>query len=245
MSESAKKCLVIAHRGASALEPENTLRAFAKAHELGADGIELDIFLTKDGHIVVTHDANTKRLARVNKTVEISTLADLKKLDFGKGEKIPMLEEVFRDFLDKFSVINVEIKSTGLRNNGIESKLADLVKKYDAINKILVSSFNPVNLYRFKKCLPTANIGFLCCTSQSVLIRNRWMLHLLKPNTLNLDKNLFKRPLANAFFRLDLPKWVWTVNSSKGMAFWLKMGMSAIITNEPDKLIAIKKQLHG
>jgi glycerophosphoryl diester phosphodiesterase len=236
---------VIAHRGASALEPENTLRAFAKAHELGADGIELDIFLTKDGHIVVTHDANTKRLARDNKTVEISKLVDLKKLDFGKGEKIPTLEEVFKTFLGKFSVINVEIKSTGLRNSGIESKLADLIKKYDALNKILVSSFNPVNLFRFKKCLPTANIGFLCCTSQSVFIRNRWVLRWLKPNTLNLDKNLFKRPLANAFFSLDLPKWVWTVNGSEDMAFWLKMGMSAIITNEPDKLMAIKKQLYG
>ncbi|MEA2071024.1 MAG: glycerophosphodiester phosphodiesterase family protein, partial [Asgard group archaeon] len=92
------KCVILGHRGASAVEPENTMRAFHKAVEDGADGIELDIHKTKDEKIVVIHDATIDRTSNGFGKVAEMTYADLQKFDFGNGEKIPLLEDVLKKF---------------------------------------------------------------------------------------------------------------------------------------------------
>jgi len=232
-----KKCLVIGHRGASGIEPENTLRAFEKAHKIGADGIELDIFLTRDQRVVVTHDDNTYRVTKHNREVTRSTFRELQELDFGKKEKIPLLSEVFDHFLKKFSVINVEIKSTGYKNNGVEEKLMKLIKKFKCSQKILVSSFNPLNLYRFKKIMPKVRIGYLVTHEQNIIARNRLMIRLLQPDILNLDHELKDGKGHQVFFKMPQPKWLWTVNTLQNMRYWLKQNVEAIMTNYPDKLV--------
>ena len=95
-----RKPLVIAHRGASSAEPENTLRAFKAAYKADADGIELDVVHSKDKKVVVTHDANVKRLTGTDQDVDKLTYAELSQLDFGKGERIPLLEDVFDHFVN-------------------------------------------------------------------------------------------------------------------------------------------------
>ncbi|MBX7257837.1 MAG: hypothetical protein K1Y02_15860 [Candidatus Hydrogenedentes bacterium] len=109
---------VIAHRGASAYAPENTLAAFRKAHELGADWFELDCTLTKDGKIVVIHDGTLKRTTGVDKPVEALTMAELKKLDAGSwkgsrfaGEPLPSLDESLSFAKGKLGVY-IEIKDS-------------------------------------------------------------------------------------------------------------------------------------
>lgn len=232
--------LVIGHRGAMGTEPENTMRSFRVASEMRADGIELDVFLTRDGKIVVTHDPNTAKLSNGNLIVMKSHSRDLRKLDFGKGEKIPFLDEVFEEFLNRFSVINVEIKTTGVRSNGIEEKLAKTIQKFKASHKIVVSSFNPLNLSRFHKIMPKVKTGFLLCPEENVLVRNRKMIGLIKPDTLNLDHKMFHSKKHKILFELGYPLWLWTVNEEKDMRFWVKRpDIEAIITNYPDKLRAV------
>lgn len=234
---TSKRPLIIAHRGASAVEPENTLRAFERACILGADGIELDVFLTKDGHVVVTHDQDTQRLTGVRRDVCGSTLRDLRVLNFGKQEKIPLLAEVFENFLKKFSTINIEIKSMGLKNNGIENKVTELIQKFSCREQVLISSFNPLHLYRTRRLMPQVRLGYLLCRYQMPLLRNRFVVTLFQPDTLNLDQNLYHNKKFRAFFNLKFPQWVWTVNLLDQMDFWAhRKKVAAIITNFPDKL---------
>jgi len=236
------KPLIIAHRGASGLEPENTMLAFEKAVALGADGIELDVFLTADNKVVVTHDRKTTRITGKKSDVCKSTFKDLRKLDFGKKEKIPLLSEVLDAFADKLAVINVEIKSMGVRNNGIEQHVTDVLRNYN-LDKFVVSSFNPIHLYRMRKILPEVRYGYLVCREQIKLVRNRFAVVTFGPDTLNLDQNLYKEKRHRVFFKLKYPQWVWTVNTLDQMSFWSKRpNIEALITNYPDKL---RKILHG
>ena len=94
--------LKVGHRGARAYEPENTLRSFRKALELGVNAVELDVRRTKDGELVVIHDDKVDRTTNGRGLVNELTLEEIEKLDAGKGEKIPTLEEAL-EFLDKKS----------------------------------------------------------------------------------------------------------------------------------------------
>lgn len=239
-SQQLSKTLVLAHRGASGSEPENTLRAFETAYQMGADGLELDVFLTKDKQLVVTHNNNTALLTGKKHLIRKTDFKNLRKLDFGKKEKIPTLAEVFDQCLKKFSVINIEIKSTGLRTDGIEKRLAELIKTYKCSDQVIISSFNPLNLLRFKRLLPKVRLGYLLCQEQTLIARNWRMINLVKPYSLHLDQNLYRQKKFHSFF--DFPRvYLWTVNTVEQMQFWLDKGVEGIITNYPDKLVKLNK----
>ncbi|MCD6321640.1 MAG: glycerophosphodiester phosphodiesterase, partial [Clostridiales bacterium] len=127
------KTAVIAHRGASAYAPENTLVAFQKAYEMGADGIEIDVLFSKDGHIMVHHDFNLGRCEEYSGMVKDHTYFELRKLDVGswfgeqfKGQKIPSIEEVLKFIKDKNMFLNIEIKTGSPYDVGIEKKLVKI-----------------------------------------------------------------------------------------------------------------------
>ncbi len=145
------KQLLLAHRGYSFIAPENTKLAFDLAFEYCFDGIELDVHLTKDEQLVIIHDETTLRTALVNKEVEFESLVSLKRDDHSaffhlkiQFQSILTLKEFLDLYLDKFKLINIEIKTDQKPYLGIEKKLVDLVKGYGkkAIDKILFSSFN-------------------------------------------------------------------------------------------------------
>lgn len=237
--------LIIGHRGASGSEPENTMRAFHAAQKDGADGIELDIFQCSDKIIVVTHDIDTYRLTKQKHNVRKSTLSTLRSLDYGKNERIPTLEEVFETFLNKFKIINVEIKSTGLKSDGIEDNLAKLICKFDCQKKILVSSFNPLNIYRIKRLLPEIRIGYLIEPKLSSARFHLRTIRWLKPDTLNLHPGLLDHAATKAYFDLDIPLWMWAVDTKRDWQYWLKRRAQAIITNHPKDLRTYMKSLEA
>src|SRR4051794_29972802 len=103
--------LIIGHRGAAGLEPENTLRSFARAIEIGVDAIELDVYCVDD-RLVVIHDDTLERTTNGRGEVMKSTFAALRQLDAGRGERIPTLEEVFAAVPERLTV-NVELKGSG------------------------------------------------------------------------------------------------------------------------------------
>ena len=140
--------LIYSHRGASKYAPENTMWAFNLAKDIGADGIELDVQLTKDSQVVVIHDDKVDRTSNGMGVVEQMYYSDLKQLDFGswkhskfKGEPIPLLSDVCKLAKDRNLLLNIEIKPT-LRASEIGEKIISIVKSSDLVDSVVVSSFD-------------------------------------------------------------------------------------------------------
>ncbi|HHW30986.1 MAG TPA: glycerophosphodiester phosphodiesterase [Clostridiaceae bacterium] len=162
------KSKIIAHRGASKYAPENTIAAFKKAMELGSDGIELDVQLSSDGHIVVIHDEKLERTSNGSGLVKDKTLKELRELDFGswfspefKGETIPTLTEIMELLQDWEGLLNIEIKSGPVIYPEIEEKVVSLVNKFSNKNRVIISSFNHYSLVKIKKIDPDIKTGIL------------------------------------------------------------------------------------
>ncbi len=162
-----RKFLKIAHRGYSELYSENTLPAFQKAIEHGADMIELDVHLTRDGVLVVIHDNDIERTSNGKGDVAQFTLKELRQFDFDfkktAGDSfvpIPTLAEVI-DLVKGKLQLNIEIKNCPHRYKGIEDALASLLIEKDFISESVVSSFDHFSLLTLKKIEPGIKIGML------------------------------------------------------------------------------------
>jgi glycerophosphoryl diester phosphodiesterase len=131
---------IIAHRGASALEPENTLRSIRRAIDLGADLVEVDVRQSQDGELVIIHDPVLDRTTNATGPVEKSSLYQLKKVDAGKGEQIPTLNEVLELVDGKVGLV-IEIKIPG-----IEKKVLDTINNSGIQNVLVASFYHPVSI---------------------------------------------------------------------------------------------------
>lgn len=239
------KTLVIAHRGASKEAPENTLPAFQRALELGADGVELDIHPTKEGVLVVTHDEHTHRLTGVPGRVNQMTLPELKALDFGshfsskfQGEKIPTLEEVF-DLLKGKMTIDVEIKSLNIRGDGREQALVSLIRKWNMTDQVVVSSFNIFALRRMAKLSPEIRRGYLFYEKQFGPSRRGGWAFYIKPYSFNISHTLLRNGMVERIHKKGFQCWVWTVNEEPQMRRFIGEKVDAIITDDPQTLIKL------
>ena len=155
-----KQVQVYAHRGASAYAPENTLPAFALAMEQGADGIELDIHLTKDGELVVIHDEKVDRTTNGTGLVKDYTLAELRGLCADNGmegfseARIPTLREVLALVRPGNMKVNIEIKTGILWYDGIEEKALRLVQDMGMQDRVIWSSFNHYSIEKVRQLAP-------------------------------------------------------------------------------------------
>lgn len=152
--------LIIAHRGASHLAPENTLTSFRLAKTLGADGFECDVQLTKDRHLVVAHDYFTDLKAGVHGNIPDMTFDELRKLDFGSwkgpeyaGEQIPTLEEVL-EVAQGFQMIHIELKPYFDRDEEIADRVIDAVLDAGLEEKAVITAFEYGALRRVKERMP-------------------------------------------------------------------------------------------
>jgi glycerophosphoryl diester phosphodiesterase len=158
--------LKIAHRGYSARYPENTLLAFEKAVEAGADMIELDVRLSQDGRLVVIHDERIDRTADGTGAVTDLSLAELRRYNFNNRMaefgfiEIPMLDEVI-GWAGNRVMLNIEIKNGPVRNVGIEQKLADLLQETRFTDRVIVSSFDHDALSEMKRIAGSVRTGML------------------------------------------------------------------------------------
>ncbi|WP_078598940.1 glycerophosphodiester phosphodiesterase [Streptomyces davaonensis] len=146
--------LTIGHRGVMGVEPENTLRSFVAAQQAGLDAIELDLHLSKDGHLVVMHDTDVDRTTDGNGPIAEKTLAELRALDAGKGERVPVFEEV----LDAVAApLQAEIKDVAAAR-----ALAEVMDRRDLVSRVEVSSFHDEAVTEIARLVPgvrTALIG--------------------------------------------------------------------------------------
>lgn len=158
---------IISHRGANLLAPQNTLPAFEKALELGADGFENDVHATADGEIVVCHNFRVNKTSDGKGRISDLTLAQLRRLDFGSwfspefaGTRIPTLSE-FLDLCHGLDIIDIEIKSPQPKGSDIVRKTIDAVKERGLFGKLLISSFDPDILVECKNVDAETKTGFL------------------------------------------------------------------------------------
>ena len=162
-----EKTKVWAHRGASGYAPENTLDAFRKAVEMGADGIELDVQMTKDGELVVIHDETIDRVSNGKGWVKDYTYEELKKFNFNKThqeytkEEIPTLEQVYRLIKPTNLTINVELKTGIVFYPGIEERVLELTERLGMKEHVIYSSFNHYTIRKIKELDPQAKTGML------------------------------------------------------------------------------------
>ena len=219
--------LKIGHRGIPKLEPENTLKGFKKALELGANALELDVHLTKDGEVVVIHDSTTLRTTKKKGKVNKLTLEIIRKLDPGKGEKIPTLKEVLKLVKGKCH-LNIEIK-----DSKATEKVLDLVEKEDYSNIILSSSKLKVlfDIRKRNKEIKTALIFW----STKVPFKIRRLFDKSKRtevNAISLSRKLATKSLIRKLHDKNLKVYVWTVNKKKVIDKMKERGADGVFTDD-------------
>lgn len=237
------KPLVWAHRGASGYAPENTLPAFKMAADMKADGVELDVQLTKDGVIVVCHDEKIDRTSNGAGFIRDYTLEELKKYDFCNGNiayeetQIPTMEEVFDLLKPTGLTINIELKTGEYFYPGLEEKIVELTKEKGWNDRVIYSSFNHYSILKIKELDPEAKTGFLYAdgTLNMPGYAAEKQVNALHPAFYNLQYPGFMEDCA----MYDIDVNVWTVNSEKDMLRCRELLVNAVITNYPDKAIKL------
>lgn len=230
---------VWAHRGASAYAPENTLEAFQLALDEKADGIELDVQLTKDGKVVVLHDETLQRVSDGYGYVKDFSLEELKNMRFNKlhpeytDATIPTLKEVLQILKDTNIMLNIELKTGMFFYEGIEKQVIELVKRYGMEDRVLYSSFNHYSLQKVKSFDPTARIGILY--SDGIYNPADYATNVgadaLHPSVCNLQYPDVIKECREKGMKIH----TWTANSYKDIARCIELGVDALITNYPDR----------
>jgi glycerophosphoryl diester phosphodiesterase len=224
--------LKIGHRGAAGYGPEDTLLSFKKALELNVDMFDLDVHICKTGELVVIHDEKVDRTTNGQGYVIDKTLAELKTLDAGQGEKIPSLVEVL-DFIDKKVRINIELKSVGTAK--LVSKLIkDYVKdKNWQYTDFFVSSFNHYELKEFSELTPAVEIGALIT---GIPIGLAGFAEKIKATAVNLNVEFINQEFIADAHRRGLKVFVFTVDDPDDIKKMKQLGVEGIFSNFPDRL---------
>lgn len=234
------RTLVLGHRGASASAPMNTLPAFELALEMGADGVELDVHLSQDGALIVLHDFTVDHTTSGSGYARDMTLAELKSLDAGsrfgekfKGTQIPTLDEVFERVGNKL-LINVEIKSETQKTDGVEQALANCIARHGTQRAVLVSSFNPLALQRFRQIMPDIPIGYLHAPNWTFWpeVMEQIPHEARHPHHTTIDAP-YMEWAHNHNYRVN----TWTVNDPARALELRNLGVDAIITDKPDVIL--------
>ncbi|MGY0395161.1 glycerophosphodiester phosphodiesterase [Fusobacterium sp. SYSU M8D902] len=228
---------IFAHRGFSGYYPENTMLAFKKAIEIGVDGIELDVQLTKDNTVVIIHDETIDRTTNGDGLVKSYTYDELKKFDasfnfnnFGFN-RIPTLEEYFLLVKDLDIITNIELKTSVYQYLGIEDSVLELIKKYNLEDKVIISSFNHFSILRMKKLAPQIKCGFL--SEDWIIDAGKYtfshQIECYHPRFNNLIPEVIEELKK---FNIEIN--TWTVNDERDMLYLKEKGIDSIITNFPN-----------
>ena len=241
--------LVLGHRGASAYAPDNTRAAFELAVKQGADGVETDIHLTKDGVPVIQHNYEIDRNSNGHGNVEEMTFEELRALDFGswkgeefRGEKILSLDECLEIADRSMRLINLELKQAQKVDSLIVEKTIEAVKKHKMVDRVLLSSFDYHLLQKARSLCPEMLIGGLYDEAE---VDQTDIHDILKdaPAYIAAQGFDFANPHINylceegiveRFTQHGLGVAVWTVDKPYIAQLCAQRGVKCIITNKPD-----------
>lgn len=254
--------LILGHRGASAVAPENTLAAFSRALHDGADGIEFDVRLSRDQVAVVIHDATLKRTGLIDRLVGDMTAKQLGEIDVGRwfatrtqtggqsftGEKLPTLAQVLELFSTNDGVLYVEMKCNAREAASLAAAVADDVEISPLTNRVVVESFCLDAIAEIKKInarIRTAALFEPRISRPISTVRRRRMIDLAL--YVGADEVAFHHTLVNHRLtarakREGLEIVVWTVDDPRWIARARELGIKALITNDPAMMVQHRNQ---
>lgn len=223
---------VTAHRGYSAVYPENTIPAFKGAIQVGADWAELDVQQTADGEVIVMHDSNLKRTTGLDKEVWQVTWDEIKDLDNGswfdkkyQTVRIPTLEEVLKVCRGKIH-LNIEIKPSG-HDKDLEEQVAKLLKKYHMRDTCVVSSLKYDSLRKIKQADDSIETAYITSVSYGNFT------DLEYADGYSVESTLLSKGFVNKAQKAGKQIYVWTVNSEERLEKVVGMGIDNVITDDP------------
>jgi glycerophosphoryl diester phosphodiesterase len=236
-----------AHRGASAELPENTLVAFRRALDLGADALETDAHLTRDGHLVLSHDDTGERAAGVRRAIRDCTLAEVKAWDLGRGARMPTLAEALLEVPDV--TFNVDAKPEG---DAVVDTMVALVRRLGAQHRVRIASFHAANLRRARALGYEGETGL----GQGEVTRLVF-LPLARLKRAPVRGNAAQVPLHVGPIRLDTRAFIekchalglrvdyWTVNDEATALRLLELGADGIMTDDPARIAPVVRAFRG
>lgn len=240
----------VAHRGFSAIAPENTITATKKAIEVGAQGCEFDVYSTKDGVLFLNHDTNLKRTTGYDCACNAVDSAKLFTLDFGawkgeefKGEKVATYEAALQLLKGTKTRPVVEVKASGF-----EEKIVEGIRKYDLVDTAIVIDFNAARVKKFRELEPDLCVAWLCSfkvseeTPQSMANKIIATLKDCKTNVVDVQYNAISPEFLKILDEAGIHVMCWTVDNPTDIERLVKMGVKSITTNRPDLVLEAQKK---
>nr|WP_281378788.1 glycerophosphodiester phosphodiesterase family protein [Paenibacillus phyllosphaerae] len=242
----ADSIAIVAHRGASAYAPENTMAAFELAAEMQADYIELDVHMSKDGELVVIHDEALARTTDGEGLVKDHTWEELRQLDAGgkfdpvyRGEPIPLLREVLARYAGRIGIL-IELKSPA-QYPGLEEKLAELIEETvqgqpsdSSATPIMVQSFDLGSIQRLAKRLPDIPRAALIGTGDQPLLTDTQLSDIAAyADYINYNYEFLDWELVDRIHAYDRKVMAWTLRDSQDSERISRIGVDGIITDYP------------
>ncbi|OEU84363.1 MAG: hypothetical protein BA865_11130 [Desulfobacterales bacterium S5133MH4] len=219
--------IIMGHRGAAALEPENTLLSIARAMEIGVDAVEIDVHLSKDKEIVVIHDSTVDRTTNGTGPVSTYTLREMKRLDAGKGETIPTLQEVI-DLIDNKVRLVIELKQ-----EGTEGTVVELIKKNNLAHNVYVISFwhNLVKTVKEMHSRIKTGVLLVGCPVDACIATQA------SADALVMKYTFVNRRFVETAHKQGLKVLIWNIDDTELLKPYADMGVDGIGSNDPRVLV--------
>ncbi|MGN1399964.1 MAG: glycerophosphodiester phosphodiesterase [Bacillus sp. (in: firmicutes)] len=239
--------MIFAHRGSAGTHPENTMTAFLEAERVGADGIELDVQLSKDGELVVIHDEKLDRTTNGKGFVKDHSLRELKRLDASHSfsgktgfAAIPTLREVFDMLKQNRMLLNIELKNTKFFYPGMEEKVLQLIDEYGFQDRIIISSFNHYSLVHMYQLAPHIETAPLYTEG----LYMPWVYaKAIGAQAMHPHFRAAPGPIIQEALRNGMQVRPYTVNKQELMEKLFNLECSGLITDYPGKAVKIKKKM--
>jgi len=226
--------IIMGHRGAAAVAPENTLLSVAKAIEIGVDAVEIDVRLTKDRELVVIHDASVDRTTNGRGAVNQYELRDIKTLDAGRGERIPTLQEVV-DLVGGRVTLVIELKE-----EGTEKKVVELIRKNHFEQQVYVISFWHRLVKNVKELAPRIKTGVLlvgCPVDACVATQASADAVVMRYSFVNRD-------FVETAHKEGLQVLIWNIDDRNLLKPYVEIGVDGIASNDPQVLVEYFRPHH-
>jgi glycerophosphoryl diester phosphodiesterase len=246
------RVLVVAHRGSSGSAPENTMASFEMALESGAEIIECDVRLTKDGEVVVFHDRTLNRTTNGEGLVGEKTLEELKKLDAGswfgskfKGERIPTLSEVLR-LLNGCAMLNIELKADYRErrsNVQLQERVLEAVKYSHARGRIFLASFNHRLMWEIKARHPELTTAVIYKAVRDFASHPSSLVSRARADAFVCGRWWLRRKLLEDLQEHHIPLFVYTVDKERDVERMIRLHVNGVITNLPDMVVRTRNHL--
>ncbi len=256
MIQPANRPFIIAHRGASAFAPENTLAAFRRAVEISADGVEFDVRLARDGVPVVIHDSKLQRLANYKTRVADYTSAELERLDVGSwfneryphkshaefsAETVPTLERLLEFFDGYKGLLYLEMKCKEAETVALTSAVCAAIRRTNLLPQIIVKSFNLEAVCETRRQLPEIRRAALFAPKiLTFLGKKKRMIKLAEDigaDELSIHCSLATGKFMQRARKKEMPVTIWTADNPVWVRRAVNLGINAIITNNPAQLL--------